>query len=100
MRQIIVECDSRLVVDKITNRMPTDTAYEPIILAIQQLLSKDWEVKIQHIYREANACADWLSKVAYQMPLGLHLLDHCPLALFHLLVADTVGVSWPRSIVV
>ena len=100
MKQVIIECDSKLVVDAILNPISVDTMHEPIISSIQQWMLREWEVRITHIYREANMCTDWLTKFAYQTPLGLHILDQCSRNLFQFLFSDVVGVAWPRTILI
>jgi hypothetical protein len=59
----------------------------------------DWEVKICHSYREANACADALANLGCDHDPGLHMYDQCPPRVSSLLLADVMGITTPRVIV-
>lgn len=63
---------------------------------IKHLMARDWIVKVTHVFREANRCADWLAGFAFTQTLGIHFFDHHPMGLGSLLLADICGVSWPR----
>ncbi|KAJ8768782.1 hypothetical protein K2173_023686 [Erythroxylum novogranatense] len=42
-----------------------------LVSAIRKLLSRNWEVRVRHIYREGNRCVDWLANYSYGLPLGV-----------------------------
>ena len=62
-KYIHLELDSKVVLTWLTN---PNTSYPtnmmPLICDCRKLLEQDWEVRVQHIYREANECADALAK--------------------------------------
>ncbi|CAN1124095.1 Putative ribonuclease H protein At1g65750 [Linum perenne] len=39
------------------------------------MMGRDWEVKIQHIYREANYAADYLANLGHSFELGTHVFS-------------------------
>ncbi|XP_038711034.1 uncharacterized protein LOC120005476 [Tripterygium wilfordii] len=39
-----------------------------LVLRIKQLLSRDWVVRVNHVYCEANYCADSLAKLGFDLP--------------------------------
>ncbi|GAU11214.1 hypothetical protein TSUD_342040 [Trifolium subterraneum] len=71
-----------------------------LIEEIRRLLALEWEVKVCHSYREANACADALANMGCEHGLGLRMYDQCPPRLSSLLLADVMGITTPRIIAV
>ena len=45
-----------------------------LIMDIRRMLSLDWEVYIQHVFREVHRAADNLANFGAHLPLGYHLL--------------------------
>ncbi|PNX79431.1 hypothetical protein L195_g035417, partial [Trifolium pratense] len=58
------------------------------IQEIGRLLALEWEIKVCHSQREANACADTLANMGYEHGPGLQLYDQCPPRLSSLVLAD------------
>ena len=61
-RKIIIELDSSCAIALIEKTS--------LIRRIQQLLDRAWEVKIQHVYREANRAANFMASRGHSLPLG------------------------------
>ena len=62
-KYIHLELDSKVVLTWLTNpNMSYPTNMMHLICDCRNLLEQDWEVRVQHIYREANACTDALAK--------------------------------------
>ena len=58
-----LELDSRVVLTWLTNKnMNYPTNMLPLICDCRKLLDQEWEVHMQHVYCEANGCADDLAK--------------------------------------
>ena len=58
-----LELDSKVVLSWLTNNnvnYPTNML--SLICDCRNLLAQEWEVHVQHVYREANGCADELAK--------------------------------------
>ncbi|OMP11576.1 hypothetical protein CCACVL1_00431 [Corchorus capsularis] len=68
-----------------------------IIVDIRLLMSRDWNCKLQHTYREGNFCADWLANAACELDDDLELLHAPSHEMKLLLAADERGVSFPRG---
>ncbi|GAU25840.1 hypothetical protein TSUD_31040 [Trifolium subterraneum] len=66
---------------------------------IRRMLALDWEIKVCHSYREANACVDALANMGCEHCPGLRIYDQCPVSLRNLLLSDTMGITTPRVIV-
>ena len=57
------------------------SANTAIIRDIKRLLDRQWQVKIKHIYREANRAADFLASYVQHFNFGCHHLDAPPTTL-------------------
>lgn len=67
------------------------------VVAIKQLLAQDWRVEIYHTYREGNQCADFLAKLGARTDDPIVILHDAPAGMNSLLMADALGVSFPRG---
>ncbi|XVE95562.1 hypothetical protein REPUB_Repub02eG0108700 [Reevesia pubescens] len=95
-RNIHLESDSLSAVQKLSHQTNTFDPNLHIIKAIKVMQLREWSCSIDHIYREANSCADWMASHVDHLDLGLHLFDSPPGDLSPLLMADAEGVAWPR----
>ena len=46
-----------------------------LVVAVRELLRRNWQISITHIFREANSAADFVANMAYSAPHGLHLFS-------------------------
>ncbi|CAN1856235.1 Putative ribonuclease H protein At1g65750, partial [Linum perenne] len=76
-RKVAVQCDSRVAI---------------------ALLSKNWEVTLNHIFREGNKAADFLAGVGHNLPPGFHLFPISDCNLGYFVRRDIMGISEPRDI--
>ncbi|WCJ28598.1 Polynucleotidyl transferase ribonuclease H-like superfamily protein [Euphorbia peplus] len=98
IKHLIVESDSDQAVTWLSNKDKTDGLCSNLIGACLDIISKDWEVWIVHVYREANRVADKLANNALNEPRGFHIIKECPLWAINELWQDTSRMSWPRSV--
>jgi hypothetical protein len=90
--------DSKAVVEAVHNKKIQNLVGRSLVDRIRRLLECDWEVKVQHAYRECNQCADALANVGCNMLTDVSFFDSCPHEISHLLTADSLGISIPRDI--
>ncbi|CAI0384499.1 unnamed protein product [Linum tenue] len=45
-----------------------------LISQIQQLLSRDWQVVLKHVFREGNVVADYLASLGNSHSVGEHAI--------------------------
>jgi len=69
-----------------------------LAIKIRRLLDIDWEVVVNHIYQEANQCADALTNLRGSLEASLVLFDVCPPQFSHMLAADVLGITIPRLV--
>lgn len=53
-----MKVDSSCVAQMISKQAAVPNAFYILVVAIQELLSKNWQVSITRIYRETNSAAD------------------------------------------
>ncbi|CAN1763098.1 hypothetical protein LINPERHAP1_LOCUS8681 [Linum perenne] len=65
-------------------------------LAAVKWRNRDWEIRISHVFREANRVADLLAHLRHNLPLGTHL--NCPISkdIERCILSDCIGVAFPR----
>lgn len=78
-QMLIVESDLAVAYNMIQNRSRANATFQPLLRKIGQMMDREWDISINHIYREANFCADWLANKAYNLhcevlPRGIYLL--------------------------
>ncbi|XP_050229329.1 uncharacterized protein LOC126678474 [Mercurialis annua] len=69
--RVVIEVDNSLVVEKINAGSVEAAGYSNLLASIQGLLKRNWEVKINHVYREANAAADHLASMLKDNVVGI-----------------------------
>ncbi|CAN0824400.1 hypothetical protein LINGRAPRIM_LOCUS1646 [Linum grandiflorum] len=57
-----------------------DKLHAHLVLQFHELLRRDWEVKLVHIYREGNLLADYLAGQGHNRPLRTHFVEMSDLA--------------------
>ncbi|CAN1179908.1 hypothetical protein LINPERHAP2_LOCUS34480, partial [Linum perenne] len=60
----------------------------------------DWDIRIEHVYREANCGADYLANFGHSCNFGLHLFSQPDSTLAQWLRYDLVGGALPRAILI
>ena len=68
----------------------------PLILDCRNLLGWDWEVRVLHVYREANACVDALAKRGTHQHHVLSVYSSCPSFVYVCYVRDMAGLGTTR----
>lgn len=100
-RSIIIESDSRRVVDWLTNNnghVRTRGVIANIITRCKDMMQRDWVIKVSHIFREHNRVADQLAKKAFIYERGLRAFDHLPSDIREWLELDAKGAPMARRI--
>jgi ribonuclease HI len=98
IERLEVQVDSEALV-KATNKdgMGCTMSWN-IMQKIRDLLKLNWEVRIRHIFREGNRCADALANMGCKQDVGWKTYQEAPSELFQVLADDFRGVSFPRLV--
>ncbi|CAI0418689.1 unnamed protein product [Linum tenue] len=97
-RKVHLKMDSTTAIEIIRNRENEDHRHGSIASQFRQLLNLEWEVKIDHVYREANFAADYLANLGHDFHFGTHNLNVRDSGLVQWLCHDVLGTSHERSV--
>ncbi|KAL9419174.1 hypothetical protein AB3S75_037017 [Citrus x aurantiifolia] len=98
IKRLLAEVDSLCVTQLISKQVVVPNEFYALVGAIREIISRNWQVVITHIYREANSAADFMANTAHSYPQGLHLFSSPPVGIFSIIVQDLLGVTKPRLI--
>ena len=94
---IQLELDSNVVLTWLTNKNASyPTNMMPLICDCKRLMDQDWVMQVQHIYREANECADALTKRGTHQQNLLTVYSSCPNFVYVYYVRDLAGLGVNR----
>lgn len=71
-----------------------------LVTQIRQMLKRDWQIVVKHIYREGNLCADCLASLSINLAGDRVTWIQPPPEALQLLKADLAGHSMPRHVLV
>ena len=97
-RRVELEVDSQIVVGFLTTGISDSHPLSFLVRLCYGFLSKDWIVRVSHVYREANRLVDGLANYAFTLPLGFHLFGSAPDCVTPILLEDANGVSRIRNV--
>ncbi|CAN1184265.1 Putative ribonuclease H protein At1g65750 [Linum perenne] len=99
-RRVLVQMDSAEAIAILEAKGEIDHQHAMEVIQYRELLTRDWTVKIKHIYREANKAADSLANRGHSLGLGCHLISGSDRGLGLYLRYDCIGVSENRLILI
>ena len=92
-----LELDSKVVLSWLTNNnVNYPTNMMSLICNCRNLLDQKWEVHVQHMYREANGCADELAKRGTRQQNLVFVYSTCPSFVDVSYVRDLIGLGETR----
>ncbi|XP_019094473.1 PREDICTED: uncharacterized protein LOC109129898 [Camelina sativa] len=97
-RRVELEVDSLLVVGLLKSGISSAHPLSFLVRLCQSFVSRDWLVRINHVYREANRLADGLANYAFSLQLGFHSFNSCPDVVCEILREDAVGTVVSRAV--
>ena len=100
IKQVLVEVDSLCVTQMISKQVVVLNVFYALVVAVQELLSRNWHTVITHIYREANLAAVFMANIAHSLPLGLHVFSNPPVGIYSIISQDMFRVTQPRFVLV
>ncbi|GKA47118.1 FACT complex subunit SSRP1 [Tanacetum coccineum] len=97
IRKLIIKVDSQVVVRLMEGEIICHThAFYTVKKCRNLLKSLDWEVKLEHCYREANRAADWLANHGCEQKERLCMFDSTSPDLGSIILEDVKGVALSR----
>ncbi|XP_074301475.1 uncharacterized protein LOC141632870 [Silene latifolia] len=98
---LLIQTDSTTIMSFLESESSVPVAHSHMTNICKSLImDSSWHADIFHIYREANACADWLANegVKQSQQLVRYDLSNLPSQLYKLMQKDVGGVAWPRLV--
>jgi hypothetical protein len=66
---------------------------------VQEFLKLNWQVQINHTWREGNRSADWLANFNFSLDsFNIHVMETPPNEISRLFFDDFIGACMPRNI--
>ncbi|XP_047943081.1 uncharacterized protein LOC125189902 [Salvia hispanica] len=96
IRKLIVESNSAVEVAMMMGHFEVTVNCQNIVERLRGLLQDFESVVIQHVHREGNFAADFLSHYAYSFHKGVHVLEGPPPGMNVWLLHDRLGVTYLR----
>lgn len=97
-RNVIMETDYLMASTLVKKGIDVPNKFWPLTTTIKSLLSLDWNVRVEHVFRECNRAVDWLTKLARTTPIGSIHVQTPPEELGSLLNYDRCGGTTPRLV--
>ncbi|CAN1328316.1 Putative ribonuclease H protein At1g65750 [Linum perenne] len=97
-KQVRVQTDSMTAVKLILADDVPLHQHASEVLAIRDLLQRNWQTEVLHIYREANGAADYLASKGYSLDPGVHSFSISDCNLGYYLRKDFMLIAELRSI--
>jgi ribonuclease HI len=97
LQNIELQIDSMIVVRTLSGDRLGDNGGRSLVRRIRSLFQDGWNIKIRHVYREANRVADALATLGCQQD-ACNLFEAPPLGVDQLCSFDSSGVTTPRFI--
>ena len=98
-KDIIVEGDNQLIINALLGMISTPWQISNVLRDVRFLLqsSNNDQFQVQHIYREANIAADWLSKSGHLHQIDCTRLGSLPRELQKIVWEDMTGRTFVRK---
>ncbi|KAK9991108.1 hypothetical protein SO802_026093 [Lithocarpus litseifolius] len=96
IQNLEVELDARVVVDLISSNSHSNAAYTSLLVDCRLLLNRIPLARVNHVFREANHCADALAKNGCMLEEDFCIFDSAPPVVKDLLCKDVNGTNFCR----
>ena len=98
-RKLIVYVDSLVVAGMLKDNMLCSAGHNTLVQQCRRILQlPDWEVKVNHCFRETNRVADALANLGIGLNCEFIYFNEPPSEVSSSLFADRVGAKYPRLI--
>ncbi|KAL0007565.1 hypothetical protein SO802_009067 [Lithocarpus litseifolius] len=93
---VIIELDAKALVDALSNPRSSNSVISPLFDDCKLLISQIPHVRIKHVFREANKCADRLANSGHAQVVEFIIHSAPPMDLVPFVEDDSKGVSCSR----
>ena len=93
---VTLQTDSLVATKWLTTNIEVPIEFSNLVFDCRLLLNRDWETRVDHVWREANNCVDVLAKRGVSHPERDILYNTCPTFLWKCLFWDSLGFALSR----
>ena len=93
---VCIELDAKAMVDAFNLQSCTNTIRSSIMEDCRHLVTQIPQVRVRHVYRETNRCADFLAQLGTTLENDFSIFPSPPVDLLTILEADVCGLSINR----
>ena len=93
---VCIEVDVKAVVDALLSQSCTSTVIYSIMEDCRHLVTQIPQLRVRHVYREVNRCADFLAKLGIGLQNDFAVFSSPPVDLLSILEDDVCGFSINR----
>ena len=79
IRNLEVKLDAKVIVEMLNNADSSNKKFSPLLLSCRSLMTSLSHIRVAHVFREANRCADYLAKNGCYMREDFVILMFPPL---------------------
>ncbi|CAN0830456.1 Putative ribonuclease H protein At1g65750 [Linum grandiflorum] len=98
-RKLEVQLDSASAVHILGDNTNMDHQHMALARRFRQLCARDWEVRLKHVYREANVLADYIANIGHTLTIGNYEVGVRGNLMRHWMEHDILGVAQTRAII-
>ena len=99
INQLEVELDAKVIVELLNGVECPNRSYSPLLNDCRFLIARLVQVRVGHVYREANQCADFLTKRGCSMMENFAVFDFSLSADMYILIeSDKNGLYYYRYV--
>ncbi|CAN0912924.1 Putative ribonuclease H protein At1g65750 [Linum grandiflorum] len=75
IRNVALQLDSICATQLLRGTSNKDHQHAALLGRFRELLDRDWQLKIVHIYRETNFAVDYLAHIGHSATYGIHFMN-------------------------
>ena len=99
INQLEVELDAKVTVEMLNGADCPNRSYAPLLCDCRSLIARFMQVRVGHVFREANKCTDFLAKRGYSMTENFAVFDASPSNDLNVLLdVDVNGLYYYRHV--
>ncbi|CAN1319811.1 Putative ribonuclease H protein At1g65750 [Linum perenne] len=98
IRKLRIQTDSQLAVKLLLSEENINHQHSSLVHTFQEFKARNWEITIEHVYREANNAADFLANMGHDLDLGISMFSFPCNTLMEWIRYDLVGICQPRHV--
>ena len=98
IKRLLVEVDSLCISQMIAKQEVVPNVFYALVAAMRELLSRNWQVSLTHIFRKANLATYFMANMTHSTPPGLHLFTSPPVGIYSIILQDIFGVANPHFV--